>query len=58
MNHLLQISAGRAGKFVKLDMRIGYIVSYPNGSLQFETKRVGQLDDASPYQFGAADSRF
>lgn len=32
----LQIEAGRSGKFAKLDMRIGYLVAYPNGGLQFE----------------------
>ena len=28
-----QIEAGRTGKFCKLDLRIGYIVTYPNGTL-------------------------
>ena len=30
------IEAGRAGKYCKLDMRIGHIVAYPNGQLAFE----------------------
>lgn len=30
------IEAGRSGKYCKLDMRIGHIVAYPNGSLSFE----------------------
>ena len=31
-----QIEAARSGKYCKLDMRIGYIVAFPNGALQFE----------------------
>ena len=27
------IESGRAGKYCKLDMRIGYIIAYPDGSL-------------------------
>ena len=30
------IEAGRSGKYCKLDMRIGYLVAFPNGQLCFE----------------------
>jgi len=30
------IKQGRSGRYCKLDMRIGYLVAYPNGTLQFE----------------------
>ena len=30
------IESGRNGKYCKLDMRVGYIVAFPNGSISFE----------------------
>ena len=43
------IKAGRSGKYCKLDMRVGHLVAYPDGSLQFENyteqRQNGAVDD-------------
>ena len=51
------IQAGRAGKFCKLDMRLGCLVAYPNGTLQFENcAGQGNLDDQ--IEVNLKESRF
>jgi len=52
------LKVARAGSFCKLDMRIGSIVAYPNGSLQFENNSdLGSLHDAE-IAVDLSDSRF
>ena len=52
------IQAGRAGKFCKMDMRIGHLVVYPNGQLQFENyaDMSGNVED--PINVDLNDQRF
>ena len=50
------IEAGRSGKFCKLDMRVGYIVAYPNGQLSFENYPDSSQQQEDPDFRG--DSRF
>ena len=41
----MQIEQGRRGRYCKLDVRIGNLVAYPNGQLQFENYAAdGQSD--------------
>ena len=44
----MQIEQGRRGRYCKLDVRIGNLVAYPNGQLQFENYATdGQSDHAA-----------
>ena len=52
------IEAGRSGKYCKLDMRIGHIIAYPNGQLQFENyASTGKGDEDPVFDLGE-NSRF
>lgn len=50
------LKAGRSGKYCKLDLRIGNMVTYPNGCLQFENYTDMSLDD--PIDVSYNDARF
>ena len=45
MTYCLQIEQGRKGRFCKLDVRIGNLVAYPSGQLQFENYAPEGDDD-------------
>ena len=40
------IEASRLGKNVKLNLKIGYLHSYPNGELQFENGNTEEQENA------------
>lgn len=47
----LQIKHARKARFVKLDMKVGHLVSYPNGAMQFENYRENEDKAESDARF-------